>query len=316
VEVRLRLQYVEKYKQPQAFTCISEGDKGELLQYIAPLVHMDDTDELAKRFDNFMYGLMLASLEQMPSFAHAKQQLRAIATELEKKISIPQVKEKLPLIKEVNTDAFWDANDVLLLEKARTELRALIKFLDIGGPIKDPIITHLDDPVIEQQEGVELPPAYDFEDYRAKVNRYINEHGDAISIFKLTHNIPLTVADYQELERVLTNELGSKSDYEREFGDTPFGLLIRKIAKLDHEAAMNAFSAFINDQSLNSAQIAFVHKIIHYIEQNGYMENATALQKPPFDKPTSFVKLFDAKTRVALVDAIRKVKENAVIVAA
>jgi type I restriction enzyme R subunit len=79
---------------------------------------------------------------------------------------------------------------------------------------------------------------------------------------------------------------------------------------------MNAFSAFINDQSLNQKQIAFVHKIISYIEQNGYMENVTDLQKPPFDKPTSFIKLFDSKTRAAIMEAIKKVKDNAVIVAA
>jgi type I restriction enzyme R subunit len=174
----------------------------------------------------------------------------------------------------------------------------------------------LDDPIIDEQQGEQLDPAYDFEDYREKVNRYVNEHGDTLAIFKLTHNIQLTATDYQELERVLTNELGSKSDYEREFGDTPFGLLIRKIAKLDHDAAMNAFSAFINDQSLNQKQIAFVHKIISYIEQNGYMENVTDLQKPPFDKPTSFIKLFDSKTRAAIMEAIKKVKDNSVIVAA
>ena len=29
------------------------------------------------------------------------------------------------------------------------------------------------------------------------------------------------------------------------------------------------------------------------MEQNGYMENVTELQNPPFDKPISFVKLFE-----------------------
>jgi type I restriction enzyme R subunit len=157
-----------------------------------------------------------------------------------------------------------------------------------------------------------LDAAYDFEDYRAKVNRYVNENGDTLAIHKLTHNIPLTDGDYQELERVLTSELGSRQDYEREFGDTPFGLLIRRIAKLDHDAAMQAFSAFINDESLNQKQIAFVRKIINHIERNGYMENVSLLTKPPFDKPVSFLKLFDAKTRTALMSAINTVRDNAV----
>lgn len=135
----------------------------------------------------------------------------------------------------------------------------------------------------------------------------ISEHGNSIAIHKLTHNIPLTAGDYAELERVLTEELGSKEDYQREYGDTPFGLLVRKIAKLDHDAAMEAFSNFINDASLNQKQIAFVHKIINHIEQNGYMEDIKELMKPPFDKPISFVKLFDARTRTALMETINEI---------
>ena len=312
ITVKLRMEYVEKYRKPEAFVFISESDRGELLSQLAPLVYLKDTDEFAKRFDNFMYGLMLAHAEQMPAFRYARKQLCEMASLLEQKISIPQVREKLPLIREIQCDAFWNANDLLLFEKVRRELRELIKFLEESGDGEKHIVTRLTDPVIDRKEGALLDAAYDFEDYRAKVNRYVNENGDTLAIHKLTHNIPLTDGDYQELERVLTSELGSRQDYEREFGDTPFGLLIRRIAKLDHDAAMQAFSAFINDESLNQKQIAFVRKIINHIERNGYMENVSLLTKPPFDKPVSFLKLFDAKTRTALMSAINTVRDNAV----
>lgn len=316
ISVKLRMQYVEKYKKQDAFLSISEGDKGELLTQIAPLVQSEETDEFAKRFDNFIYGLILAHIEQMPAFKYAKKQLCDTASLLERKANIPQIKEKLPLLQEIHTDAFWDANDILLFEKVRKELRGLIRFLDEDDGGQKRIITKLTDPIIDSQEGVQLDTAYDFEDYRAKVNRYVNEHGNTLAIYKLTHNIPLAAGDYQELERVLTSELGSKEDYKREFGDTPFGLLVRKIAKLNHEAAMQAFSAFINDQSLNQKQIAFVKKIINHIELNGYMENVSELTKPPFDKPVSFIKLFDAKTRTALIATINQIRENAVQIVA
>lgn len=316
IAVKLRMQSVEKFKRSGSFDYISEGDKGELLQQIAPIVRLDDTDEYAKRFDNFMYGLMISAMAQMPSFQYAQRQLRDIGTLLERKISIPQVKAKLTIIKEVNTDTFWEANDILLFEKVRKELRGLMQFLVEIGPVKNPIITRLTDPIIGEQEGVQIEPPYDFEDYRAKVDRYVNENGNTLAIYKLTHNIPLSVGDYRELERVLTSELGSKEDYTREFGNTPFGLLVRKIAKLDHDAAMAAFSRFINDQSLSQKQITFVHKIINHIEQNGYMENVTMLTKPPFDKPLSFTKLFDRKTQSEIMATINTVKDNAVIVVA
>ena len=315
VEVRLRLQYAEKYGDIHAFTCIGEGEKSELLQHIAPIVRMDDTDEYAKRFDNFMYGLILTDLEQMPTLRHAQKQLKDMALLLERRSSIPQVAAKLPLIKEISTDAFWEAHDILALENVRKELRDLIKFI-VDGDKKDPIITKLVDPVIDSKEGEKLDAAYDFEDYREKVNRYINEHGNTLAIHKLTHNIPLGVGDYSELERVLTSELGSREDYVREFGDTPFGLLVRKIAKLDHDAAMQAFSDFINDASLNQKQISFVHKVITFVEQNGYMESVTDLRKPPFDKPISFLRLFNAQKQAQLIAAINAVKDNAVNVIA
>ena len=91
---------------------------------------------------------------------------------------------------------------------------------------------------------------YDFENYRDKAIRYVNEHGISTAIYKLTHNIPLSSGDYNELERVLTSELGNREDYLREYGGTPFGLLVRKITKVDHDAAMQAFLAFLNDESL------------------------------------------------------------------
>jgi type I restriction enzyme R subunit len=316
IAVKLKIRYVEKYKNAESFAHIGENEKGELQKHIAPLIHLQDNDEFAKRFDNFMYGLILSCIEKLPAFRLAKRQLQDTAMLLEKKGNIPQVKKKLSVIQEVQTDTFWNVNDILLFEWARKELRELIQFLDDSGTEKKKIVTKLTDPITEQQEGVQLEAAYDFEDYRAKVNRYVNEHGDTMAIYKLTHNTPLSSADYQELERILTSELGNREDYKREFGETPFGLLIRRIAKLDHEAAMQAFSAFINDQSLNQQQIAFLHKVIHYIEQNGYMENVSELTKPPFDKPVSFLKLFNPKMRVSIVETINRIRENAVEITA
>ena len=52
---------------------------------------------------------------------------------------------------------------------------------------------------------------------------------------------------------------------------------------------MAAFSTFINDESLNQQQIAFVNKIVNHIENNGFME-VVDLTKPPFDKPKAIHK--------------------------
>ena len=316
VSVRLQKQYVEKFRHKDSFNLLSEMDKYELTKFIAPLITSTDTDEYAKRFDNFMYGFMLANIEQLPTMNYMKGQLLLTAELLEKKAAIPQIQQKMTLIKEIQTDDFWDNMSILIMEMIRKELRDLMQFLQGGDHPKPKIFTKLEDPVISSMEGQALGAAYDFADYRKKVNRYIEEHKEDHVIYKLNHNEPLLKADYEELERILTQELGNSDDYKREYGDTPFGLLVRKIAKLDHDSAMSAFSAFINDESLNQKQIEFILKIINHIENNGYIDDVKILMKPPFDKPYSFIKMFDPKTRTALLQTIESIKNNALTISA
>lgn len=311
VSVKLQLQYVEKYKNVEVFVCISDMDKHNLITYLAPIIYMKDKDEYAKRFDNFMYGLMIAQIEALPQFKKGKKQLVAVCTNLSKRATIPQIREKIELINTIGTDDFWQNSDILNFEKVRLELRELIKFIiDEGG--KNPVYTNLVDDILGIKEGEGIEPAYSFEDYKLKVNRYIEEHRDHLAIFKLRNNIPLTTFDYESLESILTGQLGTADDYLREYQNTPFGLLVRKIAKLDYEAACVAFSDFINDQSLSQAQIVFVKKVIDYIVQNGFIENVSELMKPPFDKPQSFIKLFDGSKQKQIVETITRIKENAV----
>jgi type I restriction enzyme R subunit len=311
VAVKMQLQHIEKYKQTTAFVCLSDVDKHNLITFLAPIVHLDDPDEYAKRFDNFMYGMMLAQIEGMPHFQKSKKQLINVCAMLAQRATIPQIKEKLELINTIQTDEFWQSSDILNLDQVRIGLRGLIKFI-VDDRGRTPIYTNLNDHVLEIREGDSLGPAYDFEDYKLKVNRYIERNRDHLAIFKLRHNIPLTALDYQDLEHIFTGELGTAADYQREYQDTPFGLLVRKIAKLEYEAACAAFSEFINDQSLSQAQIVFVKKIIDYIVQNGYIENVSELMKPPFDKPQSFVKLFDGFKQKRIVELVAKIKDNAV----
>lgn len=316
VSVRLKTEYVEKFKKADKWVLLSDMDCYELEKHIAPLIRTNDTDEYAKRFDNFMYGMMLANIDQLPTMNYLRKQLCLTAELLEKKATIPQVQQKITLIKDIQTDTFWENISILTMEKIRQELRDLMQFLVGNDGGKPKIFTKLDDPILSAQEGEALDAAYDFEDYRKKVNRYVEEHKNDAVIYKLNHNLPLSKEDYTELERILTQELGDSEDYKREYGDTPFGLLVRKIAKLDHESTMAAFSAFINDSSLNQKQIEFILKIINHIENNGYIEDVKILMKPPFDKPYSFIKMFDAKTRSALIQTIEMIKNNALQVVA
>ena len=79
---------------------------------------------------------------------------------------------------------------------------------------------------------------------------------------------------------------------------------------------MKSLFSVINNSSLNQRQIEFILKIINHIENNGYIEDVKILMKPPFDKPFSFIKMFDLKTRNALLQTIESIKNNALQVGA
>ena len=310
IDVRMKRKYVDKYTSKTAFTCLSEQDKSDLIANIADLVSMNDNDDKAMEFDNLMYGVMLAQIEGTKSIARFKNATISKASILlNKKTTIPQVKAKIPVLKEVIEDEFWSTSDILNFEKIRIELRDLMKFAVTEG--QNIVYTNLEDTELERVVGKEFNLNHDFEDYKLKINKYIEENKNNIAIHKLRNNIPLNEADYKTLEKIFTGDLGTKEDYESNFKDTPFGLLVRRIAKMERGAALKAFSSFINDQNLNTNQIIFVNKVIDYIEQNGYVENVAELTKPPFDKPQSFIKLFDADKQKKFVHIINEVKDNA-----
>ena len=51
-----------------------------------------------------------------------------------------------------------------------------------------------------------------------------------------------------------------------------------------------------------------------HIENNGYIDDVKILMKPPFDKPFSFIKMFDTTKRELIIRIIENIKSNAEMV--
>ena len=124
---------------------------------------------------------------------------------------------------------------------------------------------------------------------------------------------PISVEDYNELERIFTVELGTAEDYEMNYQDTPFGLLIRKIAKMDRTAAYAAFSTFILEERPNTEQLHFIEQVVDYVVENGYINNVLDLMKTPFDRPYKFSLIFTYEEQVKFVKIINNIKNNALV---
>ena len=307
--VKLHQKYVETYRADEPWQCLETKEVSELKEHIAPLITWLDEDELAKRFDYLIYTVDLAYLESKNASKPIKSIVKT-AEELSKLGTIPQVMEQRYIIEKVQTDEFWESADIFELEEVREALRELIKFIEK----KKQKIYYEDfkDEIIEVKENGAMYNSNDLKDYRKKVESYLRAHESDLAIYKLRNNKPLTKEDLKTLEHILWEELGSKAEYEKEYGEMPVGKLVRRIVGLDRGAANEAFSAFLSEERLNSNQIHFVKLIVDYIVTNGMIEDNKVLMEEPFRSLGSITTLFSDKMQDVreLMGVIASVKSN------
>ena len=111
---------------------------------------------------------------------------------------------------------------------------------------------------------------------------------------------------------MLWSELGTKEEYENEYGQKPLGELVREIVGLDMNAAKEAFSEYLENSNLDSRQIYFVNQIVEYIVHNGMMKDLSVLQDAPFTDQGSIVEIFtDIGVWMDIKSIIDNINENA-----
>lgn len=307
--VRMHLPYVHKYKNREVWQSIGELSQNDIKQHIAPIVNSINDDELAKRFNLVMYTIQLAKLQNLGAKRGIKNVMQT-AERLSKLGTIPEVKEKKAVIERVMTSEFWEEANIFDMDKVREDLRELLKYLEkVNQKI---YYTNFNDMIIYEESNGSMYNVNDLKSYRKKVEFYLKEHQNDLAIYKLRNNKPLTEEDIKTLENVLFNELGSKSDYEKEYKETPVKVLVRKILGMDRKAANEAFSEFLNNQNLNSKQIHFVKLIVDYIVKNGFIEDNRVLMEDPFRSVGSIIELFENNVteRNNLIKRINEIREN------
>ena len=190
-------------------------------------------------------------------------------------------------------------------EYIRKNLRNLMKYLPTSGHQK--YITNFTDEILSVDWNESDLENDELKNYKAKAEYYVRQHQDNIVIAKLKTNKPLTASDILVLEDILWKEIGTKADYEAEYGSKPLGEFVREIVGLDMNAAKEAFSEFLNETNMDSRQIYFVNQIVEYIVHNGIMKDLSVLQESPFTDKGSVVEIF---TDLNLWAGIRKVIEQ------
>lgn len=118
--------------------------------------------------------------------------------------------------------------------------------------------------------------------------------------------------DVEVLEEILWSELGTKEEYEAEYGNKPLGEFVREIVGLDMNAAKEAFAEYSEEAGLDSRQMYFVNQIVEYIVHNGILKDFSVLQEPPFTDYGSMAQIFtDLNVWMGIKRVIESINGNA-----
>ncbi|MBD0824434.1 DEAD/DEAH box helicase family protein [Aestuariibaculum marinum] len=284
-QVRKVWRMVKDFKNRNRWNDLNKSDVKNLINEIAPVISIkDDEDEKAKRFDLLVLNLQLAILlgaKAQESYVH---KIYDIARNLNKKRNIPEVARKKDLIQNILKEEFWQSITHTRLDELREDIRGLVKYLDKEN--QETVYTNFEDVLnLDGVQEVDIMPSYTgMKSYKERVEAIINKNRNHLVINKLYKNIPVTMAEVKKLEEFLFNEgIGTREEFEKEYGQEPLTRFIRKIVGLDIETANTLFSEFIQSGNLNANQITFINKIISYLNKNGILDK-TLLTKPPFNE--------------------------------
>lgn len=306
--VRQHLKYVDLYSDQSNYQTLSYEDTLLVREELAPLILPDGDEASAVRFDALMYGIELAYLIGK-KYGKARSDLLKKVSAISTVANIPEIMVQAELINQILHTDYLDRAGINEFEHIRESLRDLMKYLPKKKVRYD---TNFEDDILSIEWKESELENDDLKNYKAKAEYYVRQHQDDLVIAKLKKNKPMTQDDIKTLEKILWSDLGTKDEYEAEYGDKPLGEFVREIVGLDMNAAKEAFSEYLNEANLDSRQIYFVNQIVEYIVHNGLMKDLSVLQESPFTDQGSVVDIFtDLNVWMGIRKVIEGINDNA-----
>ena len=287
INVKTSLKFVDKYSIKDNWNFLSFYEAKEIKKQITPLIDPEFDNERAKLFDLWIFRMELEEIIGENDYSKAIQKVTSICYTLLNLHTIPQIAAKREQLHEFVSGEYWNNINISKLERIRTEVRDLLKFL----PIKDvPIIkSNFDDDIIELVGG--KAPKPNFKNYKQRVLDYLTEHVDSGAIYKIRNLIALNKEDIEELRNILCVELGTEDDYLCISNGNDFGVFVRKIVGLEKEVISKILSEYLSKYNFNSMQQEFLHQIVDFVLENGDIDIDDLFNEEPF-KHQDYIELF------------------------
>ena len=279
IDVRAHLQTIEPYREREAWVCLSDLDVAEL-KGIAHLLPRPKENEAAKKFDVLMLYLQLELLDSTVKADNSRASVIKIAQLLEKKATIPAVRERMETIKEVQTAAFWDHCTLNSLERVRKELRELVHVLAESRDERRFVI-NIEDAI--SSDAVAAPVTLKAT-YHDRVIDYLAKHTDNEVLRKIQNFEQLTTADVNELQRIFWEELGTRTEFDEATNGKKYNhnvaAFIRVIQGVDRQKALALYTRFIKDGNLTGEQEQYLKEILNYLSENGDLQMSDFMEYP------------------------------------
>jgi type I restriction enzyme R subunit len=312
--VRKHRKNVETFAVRERWSGLGEDDVNVLAEKLSGLPSQDEDDEYSRRFDLLILNLQLAILQHNKAQANYQWKLREIAKGLENKSAIPGVATQIELIQKLQTDQCWQDMTLLKLEDVRSRLRDLVKYIDPDEGLQDVYTDFKDDLGESPAEYNFIKRDLNLKDYYSRVQRFLRERHDHLTIRRLRNNEPVSTTDIAALEDILFSEDGPipREDYENIFSDKPLGVLVRSIVGLDRKAAKTVFADFLAEAPLLPDQISFLDEVVDYLVKNGVMEPKTMFETPfTHAHSKGIAGVFDNDNSIKVIELVRLVNNNA-----
>ena len=127
--VRNKAVYIDKFSNPDNWKHIDNISYMEIRENIIPILLSEDSDELAKRFDNLVYGLQVGRITGKSTSVQGRI-LVELVEDLKKLGTIPEVVSEKDRIEKASEPEYWEISDFFEIEKTRAILRELMKYID------------------------------------------------------------------------------------------------------------------------------------------------------------------------------------------
>lgn len=287
VAVRKELRQVDTLLQTDSLQKLNATTQHLLLETMAPLMAVRPLkDKHATQLDRLLAALETSFIEQSSSFEDGRDTLLEQIASLA--INIQAVRQKQAIIDEVNGADFWQAPSIAKLEKARTQLRSIMKFRqsDTSGSY-DPLKTRAQDGAVRTTEHKHTLFSKDeINVYRQRAKELLDNLVSTNPILqKIKAHEAVSEDDLKNLTSTIltTHPTVSLDALNQFYGRTAdqLHITLQELVGLEPEKVNEHFTDFVHlHPNLTSQQVRFIDLLKTYIANYGFIDIAKLYEAP------------------------------------